>query len=62
MSKCIEEIKLHLSSELKRDIQDLAMLDDRSVSEWIRLELERMVYGRVHVLRVARSDEKDEGR
>lgn len=48
MSKCIEEIKLHLPEELKRDIQDLSMLDDRKVSEWIRHELTAIVHLRKH--------------
>lgn len=29
--KCLESIKLHLPEELKRDLQDLVMQDERSV-------------------------------
>jgi hypothetical protein len=43
MSKCLEDIKLHLDEALKRDIQDLAMEDDRKVSEWIRHEIRAVV-------------------
>ena len=45
--KAIETITLHLPDSLKRDIQDLALLNDRSVSEWIRHELALIVYGRL---------------
>ena len=43
MSKCLEDIKLHLDEELKRDIQDFAMVDDRKVSEWLRHEIKAVV-------------------
>jgi len=43
--KAIETITLHLPDPLKRDIQDLALQSDRAVSEWIRHELTRIVYG-----------------
>ncbi|MCP5158512.1 MAG: hypothetical protein H6975_03690 [Gammaproteobacteria bacterium] len=47
--KAIETITLHLPDSLKRerDIQDLALTNDRSVSEWIRHELTQIVYGRL---------------
>lgn len=44
-SKCLESIKLHLPEDLKRDLQDLAMQDDRPVSEYIRTVLTQHVYG-----------------
>lgn len=43
--KCLESIKLHLPEDLKRDLQDLAMQDDRPVSEYIRVVLQLHVYG-----------------
>jgi hypothetical protein len=43
MSKCLEDIKLHLDEALKRDIQDMAMEDDRKVSEWLRHEIKAVV-------------------
>lgn len=43
MEKLIEEIKLHLSEDMKRDIQDFALEDDRKVSEWIRHELSTLI-------------------
>jgi len=43
--KCLESIKLHLPEDLKRDLQDLAMQDDRPVSEYIRAVLVQHVYG-----------------
>ena len=43
MDKCLEEIKLHLPEDLKRDIQDFAMEDDRKVSEWIRHQLQLII-------------------
>lgn len=43
--KCLESIKLHLPDTLKRDLQDLAMQEDRPVSEYIRVILVQHVYG-----------------
>ncbi len=43
--KCLESIKLHLPEELKRDLQDLAMQEERAVSEYIRVVLQLHVYG-----------------
>lgn len=43
--KCLESIKLHLPETLKRDLQDLAMQEDRPVSEYIRVALVQHVYG-----------------
>lgn len=43
--KCLESIKLHLPEDLKRDLQDLAMQDERGVSEYIRFVLLLHVYG-----------------
>jgi len=45
MDKCLDSIKLHLPEDLKRDVQDLAMASDRSVSEYIRHWLTLHVYG-----------------
>lgn len=43
--KCLESIKLHLPEELKRHLQDLAMQEERAVSEYIRVVLQLHVYG-----------------
>jgi len=45
--KSLETITLHLPESLKRDLQDLALAEDRSVSEYIRHELSAIVYGRM---------------
>lgn len=45
MEKCLDSIKLHLPEGLKRDVQDLALAEDRSVSEYIRHWLAHHVYG-----------------
>jgi len=45
--KSHETITLHLPESLKRDLQDLALAEDRSVSEYIRHELVAIVYGRM---------------
>jgi len=45
MEKITEQLKLHLPESLKRAIQDAAMADDRSVSEYIRHVLTLHVYG-----------------
>lgn len=43
--KLLDHIKVHLGESLKRDLQDLAMADDRRVSDYIRIILEYHVYG-----------------
>lgn len=43
--KCLESIKLHLPEDLKRDLQDLAMQEERAVSEYIRVVLQLHTYG-----------------
>ena len=43
--KCLEEAHIHMGETLKRDLQDLAMLQNRSVGEYIRAVLEAHVYG-----------------
>ena len=46
--KCIAEVTVRLADTLKRDLQDLAMHDDRSLSDMIRVLLEQSVYGLKH--------------
>jgi hypothetical protein len=60
MNKSSEAIKLHLPEQLKRDIQDAAMSDDRKVSEWIRHVLCLHLYG--VIASKPDSDEDFEGR
>ena len=43
--KCLESIHIHTGESLKRDLQDLAMHQDRTVGELIRTVLEQHVYG-----------------
>jgi hypothetical protein len=43
--KCLESIHVHTGESLKRDLQDLAMLEGRAVGEYIRAALEAHVYG-----------------
>ena len=43
--KCLESIHVHTGGTLKRDLQDLAMLEGRAVGEYIRATLENHVYG-----------------
>lgn len=43
--KCLESIRLNLPEKLKNDLQDLAAMEDRAVSETIRLILEDRLYG-----------------
>lgn len=47
--KALETITLHLPESLKRDLQDLALAEDRAVGEWIRHHLNLIVYGRLQV-------------
>ena len=43
--KCLESIHVHTGESLKRDLQDLAMLEGRAVGEYIRAVLEAHIYG-----------------
>ncbi len=43
--KNLDRVVVHLGESLKRDIQDLAMADDRRVSDYIRIVLEYHCYG-----------------
>lgn len=47
MEKAVETITLHLPESLKRDLQDLALAEDRAVGEWVRHHLTLIVYGRL---------------
>lgn len=42
--KKLESIKIHVDSRLKRLIQDAAMRDDRSVSDWIGVQLKGQLF------------------
>lgn len=42
--KCLEDAHLHLGATLKRDLQDLAMRQDRSFGESLRAVLEQHGY------------------
>jgi len=43
--KYFESIHIHTGESLKRDLQDLAMVENRTVGELIRVILEHYVYG-----------------
>ena len=43
--KCLESIRVHLPESLKHDLQDMAMQQDRALSEMIRCALEDWLYG-----------------
>ena len=58
--KCLESIKLHLPEDPKRDLQDLAMQDNRPVSETIRAVLETHVCG--HVAKLLSPTQQDQAR
>lgn len=45
--KAIEAITLHVSEGMKRDLQDVALSEDRAVGEWIRHELTVILYGKM---------------
>ena len=48
--KCLESIRVHLPESLKRDLQDMAMQQDRALSEMIRYALEDWLYGQARHL------------
>jgi predicted transcriptional regulator len=62
MDKCLDSIKLHLPEDLKRDVQDLALAADRSVSEYIRHWLSLHVYGARAAERREGAERRGEGR
>lgn len=49
--KLTEQIKLTVSETMLRDIQDLAMHDDRLVAEYIRHILQLHIYGHARIVR-----------
>lgn len=58
--KYLEEIHLHLGESLKRDLQDLAMADNRAVGEYVRTALELHVYG--HQAKLLQPDDERQAR
>ena len=46
--KKISEVTVRLSDTLKRDMQDLAAHEDRTLSDTIRIALEMYLYGAKH--------------
>lgn len=63
--KLMDNVKVHLGESLKRDLQDLAMADDRKVSDYIRMVLEYHVYGaqrRIQCREGTGADWAEEGR
>lgn len=59
--KCIESIHVHTGETLKRDLQDLAMLEGRAVGEYIRTTLEVHVYGVKDRLNQINAEQQDRG-
>lgn len=49
--KCLESIHVHVGETLKRDLQDLALLENRAVGELIRCILEDRLYGAISRIR-----------
>ncbi len=58
MDKAVETITLHVPESLKRDLQDLALAEDRAVGEWIRHELTAIVYGKLGTREAAQRSEE----
>ena len=50
-AKCDRDVKLHMPEALYDDLMVLARMDRRALSEYIRVTLERHVYGAVGVYR-----------
>ena len=48
------QVKLMLSDTTLRAVQDAAMQDDRSVGDWLRVELEKLLVLRTHGISLAR--------
>lgn len=49
--KLTEQIKLTVCETMLRDLQDLAMNEDRLVAEYIRHVLQQHIYGHARILR-----------
>ncbi|NJM13055.1 MAG: hypothetical protein HC889_15390 [Synechococcaceae cyanobacterium SM1_2_3] len=54
MDKAVETITLHVPETMKRDLQDLALAEDRAVGEWIRHQLTGILYGKLGALEAAK--------
>ena len=50
-AKCDRDVKLHVPEALYDDLVVLARMDRRALSEYIRVTLERHVYGAMGVFR-----------
>ena len=46
--KALAEVTVRMSETLKRDLQDLAAMEDRKLSDTIRMILELYLYGSKH--------------
>ena len=51
MEKKIDELKIHLTETMKRDLQDMAFIEDRKVSDLARHIIEVYLYGAKHRIR-----------
>lgn len=51
--KKVSEMTIRLSDTLKRDAQDVAMYEDRKLSDIVRIALEVYIYGHKHRVDVA---------
>jgi hypothetical protein len=57
--KLTEQVKLNLSETMLRDLQDLALLQDKSVSDAIRSVLRLYLYGHAALLPKGQPDGRD---
>lgn len=57
--KLTEQIKLLLPESMLRELQDLALIQDRSVSEYIRHVLSLHLYGHGRMVRGERKHTRD---
>lgn len=48
MEKKIDELKIHVTETMKRDLQDMALVEDRKVSDLARHIIEVYLYGAKH--------------
>ena len=48
------QVKLMLSDTTLRAVQDAAMQDDRSVGDWLRVEVEKLLVLRAHGISLVR--------
>jgi len=54
--KKIDELKIHVTETMKRDLQDMALIEDRKVSDLARHIIELYLYGAKHRVKLQETE------